>query len=104
MPRKVEPILSLPLSCSLAASSNRWVGRIRCAFREISNRRIHIHTVLFNLSDFALKRHRIDDHTVANQIQFAITENTAWNGVEHMLPSIKFERMTGIRPTLETAQ
>ncbi len=43
----------------------------------------------------------IDDHTVANEIQFAITENPAWNGMEHMLPPIELERMTGIRPTLK---
>ena len=61
----------------------------------------HIDTVLFHLSDFALKRHRIDDHTVANQVEFPFTENPARNGVEHMLSPVEFEGVTGIRSTLE---
>ena len=34
IPFPVVPILAAPLACSLAASSRRWVGRIRWALRE----------------------------------------------------------------------
>ena len=101
MPRNVEPILSLPLSCSLAASSNRWVGKIRWAFREMSSR-ASTSTPCSSTSPISrLQRHRVNHHAVANQIQLTLTKNATWDGVQHMFSTIKLEGVTSIRPALK---
>ena len=62
---------------------------------------VHIDPMLFHLSNLALQRDRIDDDTVANQIELALPEDAARDGVQHMLASIKFEGMACIGATLE---
>ena len=67
----------------------------------MSSRSSTFDPVLLHLSNFALQRHRIDDDSVANQVELAFAENAAWDGVQHMFAPIKLEGVPRIGTSLE---
>ena len=103
MPLSVEPILALPLACSDAASSNRWVGVMRCARRLINRSgRSRIHARSEQLGDFPLENDRVNDHAVAHYVFGSRAKNAAGNGMQHVLLAVKNQGVSGIGPALKT--
>ena len=100
MPLRVEPILALPFEASEAASSRRWVGRIRCALREMSSREGMV--VFGQIVDLFGQDHRVDHHAVAHHIDRFFVENTRGDGVQHVFYPAEFQRVSGVGAALET--
>ena len=92
MPLSVDPILVFPLAVSDAASIARCVGRIRCAFFEISS---------FQAGDLFGEDDRVDHHAVADDVDRAVPENARGNRVQHVLLALEVEGVPCIRAALE---
>ena len=101
MPLSVEPILALPLACSEAASSKRWVGdEVRAA----ADQEIWpwVDARFEQLGDFPLENDRVNDHAIAHYIFGSRAKNATRNGVQHVLFAIKNQGVAGIGPALKT--
>ena len=98
MPLSVDPILVFPLAASDAASIARCVGRIRCAFFEISSLP---DSVGFQTGDLFGEDDRVDHHAVADDVDRAVPENARGNRVQHVLLALEVEGVPCVRAALE---
>ncbi len=60
------------------------------------------HVRLLQRTQFPLKNHRIEHHTVADEVDQAGAENSRWDRVQYIFFSSEFERVPGIGSALKT--
>ena len=58
--------------------------------------------MLLDLPNFTLQRDGVDDHSIADEVLFALSENATGNGVQDVLTPIKLQGVTRIWATLKT--
>ena len=51
--------------------------------------------------DFLLKSYRVNHHTITDNIDFLLVENTGWDNVEHMADAVELQRVSGVGTALE---
>ena len=62
---------------------------------------LNVHTTLLKRLCLFAEQHRVEHHAISYNVDLSMLENARGNRAEHILMSLKFERMTGIRAALE---
>ena len=98
--RRANLVLALSCFVSCIEQTVGWHDEV-CLLRNVETV-LQIVTALLQILGLIHKEVGGKHHAVTDNVHFVTLENARWNGTKHILLSLKFERVSCVRTSLET--